>query len=158
MPSISPFLWFNGQAEEAAKFYVSIFPNSKLGKITRYGKNMPMPKGTVLTVSFTINGQDFTALNGGPEFQFTEAVSFAVGCQTQSELDHYWERLTADGGQPSQCGWLKDKYGLSWQIVPESIGRLIDASDSVRSQRVFGALMTMNKIDVAALEAAYAGK
>lgn len=157
MPAITPCLWFDTQALEAAKFYVSVFKNSKLGAITHYGDGAPLPKGTVLTVTFEIDGQEFMGLNGGPIFKFTEAVSFIINCDTQAEIDSYWEQLTADGGQPVQCGWLKDKYGLSWQIVPRSISKMMADKDPAKSARVMAAVMQMIKLDIRALEAAYNG-
>jgi len=151
MPKITPFLWFNGQAEEAMNFYLSIFKNSKVGSVTRYGDAGPGPKGSVMTASFQLDGQTFTALNGGPEFQFTEAVSFVVHCENQQEVDYYWDKLTA-GGKAVQCGWLKDKYGLSWQIVPVALFRLLEGTDPKKTQRVMQALMKMTKLDIATLE------
>jgi len=153
MPKITPFLWFNNQAEEAVNFYVSIFKNSKVGTVTRYGDAGPGPKGSVMTASFQLDGQAFTALNGGPEFGFTEAVSFVVHCENQAEVDYYWDKLTA-GGTAVQCGWLKDKYGLSWQVVPVALFRLLEDKDPKRTQRVMQALMPMKKIDIATLEKA----
>jgi predicted 3-demethylubiquinone-9 3-methyltransferase (glyoxalase superfamily) len=153
---ITPFLWFDKEAEEAANFYVSIFKNSKVGRISRYGESGPGPKGTVMTCSFELDGQQFTALNGGPMFRFTEAVSFVVHCQTQDEVDHFWTRLAA-GGQTQQCGWLKDKFGLSWQIVPDALIELATDPDAQKSQRVMAAMMQMTKIDIARLRAAAAG-
>jgi len=158
MQKISSCLWFDTQAEEAAKFYVSVFKNSKLGDITHYGDGAPMPKGTVMTVTFTIDGQDFMALNGGPLFKFTEAISFSVNCETQEEIDMYWDKLTSGGGQPVQCGWLKDKYGLSWQIVPSAISKWIGGSDPARSSRVMQALLGMVKLDIQKLQQAYDSK
>jgi predicted 3-demethylubiquinone-9 3-methyltransferase (glyoxalase superfamily) len=152
---ITPFLWFNGQAEEAANFYVSIFPNSKVSATSRYGEAGPGPKGSVMTVAFELDGLSFTALNGGPMFKFTEAVSLVVHCETQAEVDHYWDKLSA-GGQQVQCGWLKDKYGLSWQIVPNALIELVQDKDPAKSQRVMAAMMQMKKIDIAGLKAAYA--
>ena len=152
---ITPFLWFDGQAEEAAKFYVSIFPNSKLGSTSRYGEAGPGPKGSVMTVAFELDGLSFTALNGGPMFKFTEAISLVVHCETQAEVDHYWDKLSA-GGQQVQCGWLKDKYGLSWQIVPNALIELVQDKDPAKSRRVMAAMMQMKKIDIAGLKAAYA--
>jgi predicted 3-demethylubiquinone-9 3-methyltransferase (glyoxalase superfamily) len=152
---ITPFLWFDGQAEEAANFYVSIFPNSKIGPISRYGEAGPGPKGSVMTVAFNLDGLSFTALNGGPMFKFTEAISLVVHCETQAEVDHYWDKLSA-GGQQVQCGWLKDKYGLSWQIVPNALIELAQDQDPAKSQRVMAAMMQMKKIDIAGLKAAYA--
>lgn len=155
MSRFTPCLWFDTQAKEAAEFYVSVFKNSKLKQVTHYGEHGPMPKGTVLTASFEIDGQEFLALNGGPIFKFTEAVSFIVNCDTQAEIDEYWSKLTADGGQEVQCGWLKDKYGLCWQINPRQIGEWL--KDPVRAERVMQAVMKMVKIDMATLEKAYNG-
>jgi predicted 3-demethylubiquinone-9 3-methyltransferase (glyoxalase superfamily) len=154
MQKINPFLWFDNQAEEAANFYVSIFKDSKLQTVSRYGDGGPGPKGSVMTVAFEIAGQKFIALNGGPLFKFTEAVSFVVNCETQDEVDYYWEKLSADGGQEVQCGWLKDKYGLSWQIVPTVLFELIQDKDPAKSNRVMNALMQMKKLDVAGLKRA----
>lgn len=153
-PKITPFLWFDHEAEEAARFYTSIFKNSKIEAITRYGDAGPGPVGSVMTVAFELDGQKFTALNGGPAFHFTEAVSFVVHCQDQKEVDEMWEKLSA-GGQEIQCGWLKDKYGLAWQIVPVKFFEMITDKDPVRKERVMKAMMTMTKMDLAALEAAY---
>jgi predicted 3-demethylubiquinone-9 3-methyltransferase (glyoxalase superfamily) len=153
---ITPFLWFDTQAEDAAKYYTSIFRNSKLGQVSRYPEGTPGKPGSVMTVEFQIEGQDFIALNGGPDFKFTEATSFVVHCDNQKELDHYWDRLTADGGKPVQCGWLKDKYGLSWQIVPAAMGRLA-SGDPAKVGRVMAAVMKMVKLDIAALERAAQG-
>jgi predicted 3-demethylubiquinone-9 3-methyltransferase (glyoxalase superfamily) len=155
MPKITPFLWFDDQAEEAAHFYVSVFRNSTVKAVTRYGDAGPGPKGSAMTVNLELDGQDFIALNGGPQFPFTEAVSFVVHCDTQQDVDAYWEKLT-DGGRASQCGWLKDKYGLSWQIVPKALPRLLQQSDPKKAQRVVQALMTMTNIDIAQLEQAAA--
>jgi len=152
---ITPFLWFDRQAEEAANFYVSIFPNSKVLSTSRYGEGGPGPKGTVMTVSFELDGLSCTALNGGPMFKFTEAISLVVHCETQAEVDHYWDKLSA-GGQQVQCGWLKDKYGLSWQVVPNALIELVQDKDPTKSQRVMAAMMQMKKIDIAGLKAAYA--
>lgn len=157
MPKITPFLWFDNNAEEAVNFYTSIFKNSKIGKIARYGEAGPGPKGTVMVTNFTLDGQEFTALNGGPLFKFTEAISFVVSCETQEELDHYWTKLTA-GGKEVQCGWLKDKFGLSWQIVPTILSKLASDPDPAKSQRVMKAMMQMVKIDIAALQRAYDGQ
>ena len=154
MQKINPFLWFDTQAEEAANFYVSIFKDSKLQTVSRYGDGGPGPKGSVMTVAFEIAGQKFIALNGGPLFKFTEAVSFVVNCETQDEIDYYWEKLSADGGQEVQCGWLKDKYGLSWQIVPTVFFELIQEKDPAKSNRVMQALMQMTKLDIAGLKRA----
>ena len=157
MPKITPFLWFNDKAEEAANLYVSIFPNSKMLSVSRYGDAGPGPKGSVMTVAFELDGEPFTALNGGPNFTFTPAVSFVVHCDRQQEIDDYWAKLTA-GGKPVQCGWLEDKYGLSWQIVPKVLMRLLQDTDPAKSQRVMKAMMQMVKIDIAQLEAAAAGE
>ena len=151
---ITPFLWFDNQAEEAINFYTSVFKNSKIGKIGRYGDEGPGPKGTVMTASFTLDGQEFVALNGGPAFKFTEAISFVVNCETQEEVDEYWKKLT-EGGQEVQCGWLKDKYGLSWQIVPTILPELLTDKDGAKAKRVMHAMMQMVKIDIPALKKAY---
>jgi len=160
MQKISPFLWFDDNAEEAAKFYTSIFKNSKIGKISRYGKEgyeiHRRPAGTVMTVEFEIDGQKFIALNGGPQFKFTEAVSFSVDCKTQDEVDELWEKLT-DGGEEAACGWLKDKYGLSWQINPTILGEMLQDKDPKRAGRVMEAMLKMKKIDIRALKKAYEG-
>src|SRR6266705_2185656 len=152
MQRITPFLWFDGKAEEAARFYTSIFKNSKIESIARYPEGSPGPAGTVMTVSFTLDGKEFMALNGGPEFQFNEAISFVVNCETQDEVDDLWKNLTADGGMEVQCGWLKDKFGLSWQIVPTRLGELLGDPDPEKSRRVMQAMLQMKKIDVAGLE------
>jgi predicted 3-demethylubiquinone-9 3-methyltransferase (glyoxalase superfamily) len=154
---IRPFLWFDGNAEEAVNFYLSVFPDARLGDVSRYGEGMPMPAGTVLVANFTLFGQEFGAINAGPEFKFTEAISFMIDCKDQAEVDYYWDKLTADGGEPSQCGWLKDKYGLSWQVVPSALGELMTDPDPAKANRVTQALMQMSKIDVAKLEAARDG-
>jgi predicted 3-demethylubiquinone-9 3-methyltransferase (glyoxalase superfamily) len=154
MPRITPFLWFDTQAEEAANFYVSVFNNSKLVNITRYGEAGPGPKGSVMTVVFELDGQEFIALNGGPQFTFTEAISFSVDCKTQEELDEFWEKLS-EGGEEGPCGWLKDKYGLSWQINPTILGEMLNDPDPEKSKRVMEAMLTMNKIDIAGLKRAY---
>ena len=154
MQKISPFLWFDGNAEEAANFYVSIFKNSKILNISRYGDSGPGPKGSVMVVKFQLNGQEFLALNGGPTFKFTEAISFLVNCETQQEVDELWEKLTA-GGKEIQCGWLKDKYGLAWQIVPTILGELMTDKDSKKAARVMQAMMQMIKIDINKLQQAY---
>lgn len=154
---ITPFLWFNNNAEEAVNFYVSIFPNSKVLNVARYGDAGPGPKGTVMTASFQLQGQKFTALNGGPQFKFTEAISLVVHCETQEEVDEYWEKLS-DGGQKSQCGWLKDKYGLSWQIVPDALIELGLDNDPEKARRVMEAMLQMSKIDIKKLKDAYEGK
>jgi predicted 3-demethylubiquinone-9 3-methyltransferase (glyoxalase superfamily) len=154
LQKITPFLWFDHQAEEAAKFYVSIFPNSAIGKIARYTDAGPGPKGSVMTIAFQLAGQPFTALNGGPIFKFTEAISFVVHCETQQEVDEFWERLSQEG-QPGQCGWLKDKFGLSWQIVPMALIEMVQDKNPARVERVMKAMMQMKKLDVAGLEKAY---
>ena len=151
---ITPFLWFDGKAEEAADFYVSIFPGSKILSATRYGDAGPGPKGSVMTVLFELNGQQFIALNGGPQFKFTEAVSFSVDCKTQEEVDAFWQRLSA-GGEEGPCGWLKDKYGLSWQIVPTILVEMLSDPDPVKSKRVMEAMMKMKKIEIKTLKQAY---
>ena len=156
MPKITPFLWFDHQAEEAANFYVSIFRNSKVTDVTRYGDMGPGPKGTVMTVEFELDGQPFIALNGGPHFKFNEAVSFSVDCKSQQEVDDYWEKLTR-GGQEGPCGWLKDRYGLSWQINPTVLGELLADPDPQKASRVMAAMMKMKKIEISVLELAYAG-
>ncbi|MDP3659748.1 VOC family protein [Phenylobacterium sp.] len=157
MKDITACLWFDGQAEEAANLYVSIFPNSKIGDISRYGDTGPGPKGSVMMVTFELDGRKFSGLNGGPMFKFTEAVSFSVACETQAEVDHYWDSLIADGGQPSQCGWLKDRFGLSWQIVPTILGKLAADPDRAKAGRVMQAMLKMVKLDIAELEAAARG-
>jgi predicted 3-demethylubiquinone-9 3-methyltransferase (glyoxalase superfamily) len=151
---ITPFLWFDHQAEEAAGFYTSIFPNSKTAKVARYGKSGPGPAGSVMTVEFQLDGQTFVALNGGPHFRFSEAISFVVNCSTQEELDHYWDKLSA-GGAEVQCGWLKDKFGLSWQIVPTALAQWMSDPDPEKSQRVMKALMGMKKLNIPALQQAF---
>jgi len=157
MKKITPFLWFDGRAEEAMNFYVSTFKNAKAGAITRWGDTGPGPKGGVLTVSFEIEGQEFVGLNGGPEFKFTEAVSFMVRCDSQAEIDEMWEKLSA-GGQKSRCGWLKDKFGLSWQIVPPILNELLRDKDPQKANRVMEAMMKMDKIDISLLKKANDGK
>jgi predicted 3-demethylubiquinone-9 3-methyltransferase (glyoxalase superfamily) len=160
---ITPNLWFDSQAEEAAKFYVSIFKNSSIGKTSRYGKEgfeiHKQPEGKVMTIEFTLDGQKFTALNGGPIFKFTEAVSFVINCKDQEEIDYFWEKLGA-GGDPraQQCGWLKDKFGLSWQVVPEMMGKLFSDSTSGSAQRAMKAMLQMKKLDIATLEKAAKGE
>lgn len=157
MQKITPFLWFDNNAEEAAQFYVSVFKNSRILAVTRYGDAGPGPKGSVMVVSFQLEGQQFTALNGGPRFKFSEAFSFVVSCENQQEIDDYWNKLTSDGGQESACGWLKDKFGFSWQIVPTALGKLISDKDPKKANRVMQALLQMKKIDIATLEEAAAG-
>jgi len=158
MPNLTPCLWFDRDAEEAARFYVSIFPNSKMGKIARYPENLPGDRaGQVLTVEFELDGKPFTGLNGGPEFKFSEAISFQIEVENQAELDRYWTALLAGGGQESQCGWLKDRFGLSWQVVPKQLAQLIASEDKDKAGRVAAAMMQMVKLDIAKLEAAAAG-
>lgn len=162
MQKITPCLWYDNNAEEAANFYVSIFKNSKVLKVTRYGGAAAAaahrPEGSVMTVEFELNGQKFMGLNGGPIFKFTEAVSFMVNCDTQEEIDYFWEKLTGGGGKEVECGWLKDKYGLSWQIVPAILGELVQESDPEKTNRVMEALMQMKKLNIAKLKAAAEGK
>jgi predicted 3-demethylubiquinone-9 3-methyltransferase (glyoxalase superfamily) len=155
MQKITPWLWFDTEGEEAATFYTSVVPNSRIVDITRYGSAGPRPEGTVMTVSFELDGQEFVALNGGPEFTFSEAVSFQVDCETQDEVDSYWSQLSA-GGEEGPCGWLKDRYGVSWQIVPTALPRLLGDPDPERSQRVMQAMLKMKKLDIDALERAAA--
>jgi predicted 3-demethylubiquinone-9 3-methyltransferase (glyoxalase superfamily) len=157
MQKITPFLWFDTQAEDAAKFYTSIFPNSKILSVTRYREVGPGPKGSVMTVEYELEGVTFTALNGGPQFKFTEAVSFVVSCKDQKEVDHYWDKLSA-GGTPNVCGWLRDKFGLAWQVVPRALVEMLQDKDPVRSQRVMKAMLGMKKIVIAELRAAYDGR
>jgi predicted 3-demethylubiquinone-9 3-methyltransferase (glyoxalase superfamily) len=159
MQKITPFLWFDGEAEEAAKFYVSVFKNSRIGKIARYDEEAAektgRPVGSVLTVEFELDGERFVVLNGGPQFRFNESVSFVVNCETQEEIDYYWEKLSADGGETNKCGWLKDKFGLSWQVTPIVLGEMLADPDSAKSQRVMKAMMGMEKLDISALRKAY---
>ena len=154
MQKITPFLWFNDQAEEAMNFYTAIFKNSKIGSVSRYGEGGPGKPGSVMTATFELDGQEFMALNGGPLFTFSEAISFFVNCETQAEVDELWEKLT-EGGEESQCGWLKDKYGLSWQIVPSALGELLNDPDAEKARRVMNAMLQMKKIDIAGLRSAY---
>jgi len=154
MQKITPFLWFDDKAEEAMNFYVSIFKNSKRGCISRYGEAGPGPKGTVMVATFQLEGQDFIALNGGPHFKFTEAISLVVNCETQEEVDGFWEKLS-EGGSRGQCGWLKDKYGLSWQIVPTALGELMSDPDPEKSKRVMQSMLQMKKLDIKGLRQAY---
>jgi len=156
MQKITPFLWFDNNAEAAAQFYTSIFKNSKILNVSRYGDAGPGPKGSVMVVNFQLEGQQFTALNGGPLFKFSEAFSFVVNCETQKEIDEYWSKLTSGGGKESECGWLKDKFGFSWQIVPAALGKLL--SDPKKANRVMQAVLQMKKLDIAKLEDAAAGK
>ena len=157
MQKITPFLWFDGKAEEAANFYVSIFKNSKIGSVTRYGDAGPGPKGTVMIVTFSLDGLEFTALNGGPQYKFSPAISFFVNCETQEEVDELWGKLS-EGGDQLQCAWLRDKYGVSWQIVPSALRQLMQDKDPVKSQRVFKAMLQMTKIDIEGLKRAYRGE
>ena len=154
MQKITPFLWFDDKAEEAMNFYVSIFKNSKRGRISRYGEAGPGPKGTVMVATFQLEGQDFMALNGGPHFKFTEAISLVVNCESQDEVDAFWEKLS-EGGSKGQCGWLKDKYGLSWQVVPTALGKLMSDPDPEKSKRVMTAMLKMTKMDIQGLQQAY---
>ena len=157
MQKITPFLWFDGKAEEAMNFYVSIFKNSKAGSVTRYGDAGPGPKGTVMSAKFQLDGQDFFALNGGPQFTFSPAISFFVNCETQQEVDELWEKLS-EGGEKQRCGWLKDKYGLSWQIIPSALGKLLQDKDAEKAKRVMNAMLQMDKIDIQRLKQAYDGE
>lgn len=158
MQKIVPFLWFNDNAEEAINFYISIFKNSKITKVTRYGDAGPGPKGSVMVINFQLEGQEFYAINGGPHFKFTEAISLFVNCETQVEVDELWAKLLADGGKESQCGWLKDKFGLSWQIIPTVLMRMQSDLDPEKAKRVMEAMMKMVKIDIGKLQQAYEGK
>jgi len=157
MQKITPFLWFDDKAEEAANFYVSVFKNSKIETVSRYGDAGPGPKGSVMIVQFQLEGQRFTALNGGPIFHFTPAISLLVDCQTQEEVDDLWQKLSA-GGRPDRCGWLQDKFGLSWQIIPAALGKLMSDPDPKKSNRVMQAMLQMEKIDIKRLEQAYQGQ
>ena len=154
MQKITPFLWFNDQAEEAMHFYVSTFKNSKVGQVTRCGEAGPGPKGAVMSATFQLEGQDFMVLNGGPHFSFTPAISMFVNCETQAEVDELWEKLSA-GGSKERCGWLKDKYGLSWQIIPSALGKLMGDNNAAKAQSVMKAMLEMDKIDIARLQQAY---
>jgi predicted 3-demethylubiquinone-9 3-methyltransferase (glyoxalase superfamily) len=156
MPRITPNLWFDTEAKDAAEFYVSIFPNSEITHVSTYGEAGPGPAGTVLTVSFSLDGQPYTGINGGPQFTFSEAISLQIACADQAEVDHYWNRLV-DGGEESQCGWLKDRYGLSWQVVPAALGELLSDPDRDRATRAMRAMLGMRKLDVAALRSAADG-
>ena len=153
MPRITPNLWFDTQGMEAAEFYVSVFPNSEITNVTHYGEAGPGTPGTVLTVDFVLDGQEYTAINGGPNFTFDEAISLLINCADQAEVDYYWDKLT-DGGEESQCGWLKDKFGLSWQVVPGGMGEILGDPDPQRSQRAMTAMLGMKKLDLAAMRAA----
>lgn len=162
MQRITPFLWFDDQAEEAVKFYTSIFKNSKVGRVLRYDENAAKaagrPLGSVLTIEFEIAGHKFTALNGGPEFKFDESISFVVHCDTQNEVDYFWDKLTADGGRESACGWLRDKFGVSWQVTPTVLIDMLHDKNSEKAGRVMKAMLQMQKIDIGKLKDAYAGK
>jgi predicted 3-demethylubiquinone-9 3-methyltransferase (glyoxalase superfamily) len=153
---ITPFLWFDGNAEEAMHFYTSVFKNSKTGNVVRYGEAGPGPKGSVMSVTFELDGQEFYALNGGPHFSFTPAVSFFVSCKTQEEVDYFWDKLS-EGGQKQPCGWLQDKYGLSWQIIPAALGEMLHDKNAQKSQRVMKAMLQMKKIEIEGLRQAYDG-
>jgi predicted 3-demethylubiquinone-9 3-methyltransferase (glyoxalase superfamily) len=154
MQEITPFLWFDGKAEEAMNFHVSIFKNSKVGSVTRYGEAGPGPKGTVMSATFQLDGQDFFALNGGPQFSFTPAISLFVNCETQQEVDELWEKLS-EGGEKERCGRLKDKHGLSWQVIPSTLGKMLRDKDPEKSKRVMKAMMQMDKIDMSGLQKSY---
>jgi predicted 3-demethylubiquinone-9 3-methyltransferase (glyoxalase superfamily) len=154
MPTITPCLWFDTQAEDAATYYVSVFKNSRIVATSRYGEAGPREAGMVLTVQFELDGQQFTALNGGPEFTFDEAISFQIDCASQDDVDYYWDRLTADGGQEGPCGWVKDKFGVSWQVVPDEMETLLSDPDEGRSQRAMAAMLKMKKIDIAEIRRA----
>jgi predicted 3-demethylubiquinone-9 3-methyltransferase (glyoxalase superfamily) len=156
MQKITPFLWFDNQAEEAVQFYVSVFKNSEIIKIIRYGDDGPGPNGTVMTIGFMIESQEFAALNGGPQFRFSQAISFVVNCRTQEEVDEYWENLSA-GGEKQPCGWLKDKFGVSWQVVPGILSEMLNDKDPVKAGRVMTAMLRMNKIDIQVLKQVYNG-
>ena len=156
MSRITPFLWFDNQAEEAVNFYASIFPHAEIGKVTRYGDAGPGAKGSVMTIEFALDGQPLIALNGGPHFKFTEAISLSVACKSQEEVDRYWSRLS-QGGEEGPCGWLKDKYGLSWQVNPTILGEMLGDPDPAKAKRVMEAMMKMKKIDIETLKKAYAG-
>lgn len=154
---IMPMLWFDHEAEAAARFYVSVFPNSRVTAVSHYGDGAPKPRGSVMVVAFELDGQPFTALNAGPQFKFTEAISLVINCEDQAAVDRYWEGLTADGGKPVACGWLKDKYGLSWQVIPAEVFDMLADPDRSRAARVHGAVMQMVKLDLAELRRAYTG-
>ncbi|HXM93371.1 MAG TPA: VOC family protein [Candidatus Dormibacteraeota bacterium] len=154
MQQITPFLWFDGKAEEAMNFYVSVFKNSKVVSVSRYGEGGPGPKGMVMSVTFQLDGQEFSALNGGPQFTFSPAISFFVKCETQQEVDELWKKLS-EGGEKQRCGWLKDRYGVSWQIVPSVLGKMLGGSDAEKAKRVMTAMLQMDKIDIKRLEQAY---
>jgi predicted 3-demethylubiquinone-9 3-methyltransferase (glyoxalase superfamily) len=157
MSKIAPCLWFDGQAEEAAAFYMSVFPESALHAVSRYGEGAPFPAGTALMVEFTLAGQRFQALNGGPQYQFSQAISLSISCKTEAELDHYWRELPANGGEEVWCGWVKDRFGVSWQVIPEGLGAVMSDPDPARVARAMQAMMSMKKLDLAALRAAAEG-
>ena len=157
-PSISTFLWFERNAEAAVEFYTTLFPNSRITKVARWGDGGPAPKGSVMTMAFELAGHTLTAINGGPRYKLTPAVSLVVSCETQDEIDHYWDALLADGGKPSRCGWLEDRFGLSWQVIPSVIGDLLTDADPGKAARVGRALMTMQKPDLATLQRAHRGE
>ena len=157
MKKINPVLWFDSEAEQAARFYVGIFKNSKIERITHYGENGPRPNGSVMTVEFTLDRVEFVALNGGPQFKFTEAISLSVNCETQDEIDYFWEKLSADGGSTGRCSWVKDKFGLSWQVNPVFLRDMLGDRDADKAQRVMEAMLQMEKLDIAALNRAYHG-
>jgi len=155
MQKITPFLWFDNNAEEAMKFYLSLFKNSRLINSSRYGEGMPMPAGTFLVGTFSLDGQEFMVLNGGPQYKLTPAFSLMINCETQEEIDYYWEKLTGDGGKPVQCGWLEDKFGVSWQVVPTILGEFFSKGDAAKTNRMMQALMGMGKLDIEGLKRAY---
>jgi predicted 3-demethylubiquinone-9 3-methyltransferase (glyoxalase superfamily) len=157
MQKITPFLWFDNNAEEAMNFYVSVFKNSKIKRVTRYGEAGPGPAGTVMTVEFEIDGEEFVGLNGGPHFKFNQAVSFTVKCETQEEVDYYWDKLSADGGEKSRCGWVKDKFGLWWQVEPRILGDFMADEDPEKAKRVMKAMLKMDKIEIEPIKRAYSG-
>ena len=157
MQKITPCLWFDTEGEEAANFYTSVFPNSKILDVARYGSAGPRDEGTVMTVSFELDGQEFVALNGGPDFTFNEAISFSIDCEDQAEVDRYWDALIEGGGEPSQCGWLKDQFGLSWQVVPRQLNEMLQSSDGDAAKRAMEAMLKMGKLDVAKLREAFEG-
>ena len=157
MQKITPFLWFDNQAEEAMNFYVSIFKNSRIGRVSRYGDSGPGPKGSFMVGTFYLDGQEFMVINGGPTYKLTHAFSMLVNCETQEEIDYYWDKLTADGGKPIRCGWLDDRFGLAWQIVPTALGKMMSSGDGEKSNRVMQALLKMDKLVIADLQKAYDG-
>jgi len=158
IPKITPFLWFDTNAEEAVNFYLSVFTDGNISNTVRYSEGGPMPAGTVLTMQFTVNGQEFVALNGGPQYKFTPAVSFVINCATQEEVNHYWTKLSGDGGLEQPCGWLNDRFGVSWQVVPTALFDLLGSSDKAASQRAMMAMMQMKKLDLPGLQRAFDGK